>query len=754
MDSISFRSDLKFDVLNNYDGYSRKSVSGLCQFTYPNPVITANWPISTIGQIKTKINGLNKETFFGTGALVGPNQVLTCGHNLVNEDKDTRAGTFGWSSEVYFSIKDSQGRLQEIKATHLLVHPEYRKTRSPKYDVGLLILEKEIGYELGWMGIFSADPDYSQGYSRSTQVFTNGFSSKSEEKQFELSKDIKSIKLTNSFEYTKVPTEKGQSGSPIWKRWPSIFSKQLVKNSDLCVFVFGIHTQEGKGVEITSELFNLIVSTIKSSHIYKDVGLELNPYIQIRDLQFDTSSQKPFLNQAELETDPLVKESFYRKSFLCTNDFDTVAAQKYANLLVELYSSTKDSSFICEAYNLYFKLKSYPHLFDTAEANTKLIESAYPFWTGDTKNLNFLPDISTKIDKKVIEQPPREINKSLVYIVTSSFEQAQALNSIFQKFGPTYQVSESVESKFQFSIQISNRPINIIVTFQNSISDLKDIFNETPALVLNVGLCAGNLSSDKNVYLGDIIIAKKAFFYDGGKRTNTGDLRNNNSEHSSFADQARSLMEDKTNWKAYPVIEKQPDHLKHLIYRVLYSIGENNSDKYLEDYDPKKMISSYKVLSAYKPTEIVRELDTMKRKGEVKFDQKFILSDTLKETVSLSLQQYGQYPLSYSNESPKALFGTFGCGTALEEKVEFVDNVKKSAAFIKCQEFDYETIAIDKETADFYKVGNDYNTSKFLSIKSVSDYADDESNSYYHPFCYQVTASYSLELIQNYFLNN
>jgi len=756
MESLSFDSNIIFDDLNDFSGYLRESVSKICKFTYPNPKSTSNtstpnWPISAIGQIKSKINGLDQGTFYGSGALVGPNQVLTCGHNLVNNNKE-------WTSEVYFRITKPNGEEQDIKGIQCFVHSEYKKSKVAKYDIGIIILDQDIGYELGWFGIFSSHQDSTDLFLRSSQSFTNGFSAESKEKSFDLTMYIKNNRITNLLEYIKVPTEVGQSGSPIFKLWPSNYPKDLINNSAPSAFIFGVHTQDGKGVEISFEIFDLLVSTIKSKHIYKDVSIEQNPYLRIREFIFKDSSQKAFLNQVEKESDLKVKESYYRKAFLCSKEFDFVAGEKYGNLLIELYNSTKDPCYISEAFNIFLNLtsfKSNKDLFDRAESKIKEIQGYYPFLTGDTKN--FKPTVPTEPKKQTTkeDQPTTtaEIDKLLAIIVAENFDQAMAVDKIFTKYDASYK-SQKTQSTVEGTIQIGDKSITIIIYFLSSSNDIKitaqNIFERNPSIVINVGKCAGNL---EKVTLGDIIIAEKAFFYDGGKKTNEGRLNDNNSRENNFVSIVKNLMYSKTNWKSYPAIEKADDYEKCIILRVLYEIEEGNSKNYLEDFKADKEISSYKVLQGISENRINQILKRLEDQRVISFDDdcdQYKLCATEKKLIKDSLRKYRKYPLTNSNDDPQAFFGTFGCGNAIENSDVLVDGVALSKAFEECKKIDYQTIAIDRDTVDFYKIAEKYK-SDYISIKSVSDYANSSADEKFYPFCSQISASYSLELIQSYF---
>lgn len=168
---------------------------------------TEKWPYSVHGVVAMKFaNG----TAWGTGTLIGPNIVLTAGHNLYDYERRI-------FSENLQYLPAMNGKLLPFGMPRVVkhfVHPDYVKFG--REDYGLLILDQPIGETTGYFGIATLDPkdlgsktinvtgypgDKVAGRSKIYEMWGMGGST--------------SLIDNNHISYT-IDTYCGQSGSGVW----------------------------------------------------------------------------------------------------------------------------------------------------------------------------------------------------------------------------------------------------------------------------------------------------------------------------------------------------------------------------------------------------------------------------------------------------------------------------------------------------------------------------------------------------------
>jgi len=109
---------------------------------------TEKWPNSVHGVISLEGGS------WGTGTLIGPNIVITAGHNLYSLDEETYADI---NSMRFLPGAHQRGLpFGKIKVQHYCVSPEY--VRSGQEDYGILILSEPIGEKVGYFGLSCLSP--------------------------------------------------------------------------------------------------------------------------------------------------------------------------------------------------------------------------------------------------------------------------------------------------------------------------------------------------------------------------------------------------------------------------------------------------------------------------------------------------------------------------------------------------------------------------------------------------------------------
>jgi glutamyl endopeptidase len=91
----------------------------------------------------------------GTGALIGPNILLTAGHVVFPRDKRSAPDEI----EIIPALNGGQRPYGTVKATQVWIHPRWQQGFELQSDVAAIELDKAIGHELGWFGLASRTPE-------------------------------------------------------------------------------------------------------------------------------------------------------------------------------------------------------------------------------------------------------------------------------------------------------------------------------------------------------------------------------------------------------------------------------------------------------------------------------------------------------------------------------------------------------------------------------------------------------------------
>ena len=209
-------------------------------------VETTKWPYSMLVKLSMVFKG---QIFGGSGALVGPHHILTCGHNVYDLDENV------WAEEitVYPALNGNHAPFGSVKVVKVFTFTQYTHQKDERYDIALLILNKSIGKYTGWAGMLSAPDD--QLFQEKINIY--GYpGDKGMTQMWGMQHTIHQIK-PEQFEYL-IDTNGGQSGSAIWI---SKFGATMI---------LGVHTLGGpstnSGVRLSKEKFEALIQKIAESY--------------------------------------------------------------------------------------------------------------------------------------------------------------------------------------------------------------------------------------------------------------------------------------------------------------------------------------------------------------------------------------------------------------------------------------------------------------------------------------------------------
>ena len=208
---------------------------------------TAIWPNALHAQLTMKFNG---QIYGGSGAMVGPHHLLTCGHNVYD------SALKQWAEEItaYPALNESHAPFGKVRVVRVYTFSNWVDQGDEKYDIALLILNLSVGKFTGWAGLLcTGDRELSQ----EEEVNIVGYpGDKGSKQMWGMTHKIQKI-TPEGFEYL-IDTNSGQSGSAIWI---DKFGTPMI---------LGVHTRGGDytncGVRISQDKFKEIVQRISETY--------------------------------------------------------------------------------------------------------------------------------------------------------------------------------------------------------------------------------------------------------------------------------------------------------------------------------------------------------------------------------------------------------------------------------------------------------------------------------------------------------
>lgn len=186
---------------------------------------------------------------FGSGIVVGRNDVLTAGHVVY----DRYSGGYATRIEIVAAQSGSNHPFGETMGVRARIPTQYATTESPDYDIAVVQTRTDIGNQTGWLGLRSV-PEFSD--VSQTVIHTAGYPYDRQLGNYMYGATDRADFLSGNrlFYNGRLDTYSGQSGSGIWVEEGG--QRHIV----------GVHTSGGyyfnAGTALTPEIHRQVVSWI------------------------------------------------------------------------------------------------------------------------------------------------------------------------------------------------------------------------------------------------------------------------------------------------------------------------------------------------------------------------------------------------------------------------------------------------------------------------------------------------------------
>ncbi|WP_075261538.1 SEL1-like repeat protein [Candidatus Odyssella acanthamoebae] len=386
------------------------------------------WPHRVHGhlQMTFKTGRGAKQVLVGSGILVGPNHVLTAGHNLYNRNYINPPQ---WATKVFFT----PGRAPGIERNSfpfgcskgsILLCPKKWVKRSPddNYDFGMVILDRPLGNNAGWSGLIYA-PDLFFNQWRITVTGYPGNQGSADyysASMWEKEADVKEGWFDKEVIRYEILTSEGQSGGAIWRKWltPSQPDQEIILTT-------GIHTNVSKrpnmnqGVRLTKEKFELIVNWIRAYYLKESKLFTLPPPPQLKQLKAGDDKRNRTASDWWLQgktpglSDEQVFICFYN-AILCCAKVDDISEEMILDLAECYWKGKGTQKDYLKAFYLYMQS-------DPTKSALPLYRIGMCYWEGRG---GIPPDEDAGLDflKRAAESEVRKAISKLFYYYSSSSE--------------------------------------------------------------------------------------------------------------------------------------------------------------------------------------------------------------------------------------------------------------------------------------------------------------------------------------------
>lgn len=213
---------------------------------------TTDWPWRVQG--KLTMDFPNGRSYIGSGTLINKHHVLTAGHCVFDESLG------GWATSITFTPaqNDTARPFGVAVASRLVSVKGWTEEHKPEWDMGMLILDRDIGDSTGWFGIITGPDDILKDYYVNVTGYPGDIPRDGREGrlQYTMRDAIKTV--SSEVLGYHIDTYGGQSGSGVWSRWDGYDGYHCA----------GIHvrgsSRENQATRISQVKFDRIVEWMKA----------------------------------------------------------------------------------------------------------------------------------------------------------------------------------------------------------------------------------------------------------------------------------------------------------------------------------------------------------------------------------------------------------------------------------------------------------------------------------------------------------
>jgi V8-like Glu-specific endopeptidase len=204
---------------------------------------TTAWPNCVHGHCI--ITYPDNKQYIGSGTMVNKHHVLTAGHVVFSKANG------GWAKTIQFNAAQNDETLPfgSAFATHVFAFKGWSEHQKRDYDTGLLILNRDLGDQTGWMGVINATDNHLSNH----QITVSGYpGDKGGQQLWAASAPIATV-ASHQIRYNAY-TKGGDSGAGVYGIWQGHNMEHVCADH-----VAGPNGVPNTGSRVTKDKFDRIV---------------------------------------------------------------------------------------------------------------------------------------------------------------------------------------------------------------------------------------------------------------------------------------------------------------------------------------------------------------------------------------------------------------------------------------------------------------------------------------------------------------
>lgn len=212
-----------YNPSNNFNKFKTTKINDDIYDTRTKVELPYSPPYGATGKVvSTFYNVFNKELneyhtvyMWGTGFMVKPKVLLTAAHciftDITTDEYDDGIFNPKYADKIEFyaglngEVEENDSFIYYSVAEQRVVLPAYEEDLNVLFDMGVVVLDRDIGYQTGWYGLVS-------NYKANSEIYSFGYPAEKNSTMWESNGQI--LGLLDEYRYaTTVYATQGQSGS-------------------------------------------------------------------------------------------------------------------------------------------------------------------------------------------------------------------------------------------------------------------------------------------------------------------------------------------------------------------------------------------------------------------------------------------------------------------------------------------------------------------------------------------------------------